>query len=90
MEKSQQKHNSELVCVGPARDLCAKEWKKASQRKTTSARANGKRSLVTDENRPKMKSSVQIVCAIGEWNFKFSPGSRSYAMTLDDKVKPSG
>lgn len=31
-----------------------------------------KRSLVTDANRPKMKSSVQIVCAIGEWNFNAS------------------
>jgi hypothetical protein len=47
------------------------EKKSASQRKAQRANGHGKRSLVTDENRPKMKSSVQIVCAIGEWNFNF-------------------
>mgnify|MGYP007092093225 CR=1 FL=1 len=40
-------------------------------KKLKNLRQRHKRSLVTDENRPKMKSSVQIVCAMGEWNFKF-------------------
>jgi hypothetical protein len=39
------------------------------RRKEKQRQQLSKRSLVTDANRPKMKSSVQIVCAIGELNF---------------------
>lgn len=53
-----------------ARRLCAHVLRDFLKKKHTPTIRDSKRSSVTDENRPKMKSSVQIMCAIGEWNLK--------------------
>lgn len=61
--------------VSVLRPLSASDLFRAAKsvaKKNTRQRQLTKRSLVTDEIRPKMKFTVQIVCAIvGEWNFKF-------------------
>lgn len=63
------KHNSvtslAYVCGVETREItCGRQKRRRKEKIRTS-----NRSSVTEENRPIMKSTLQIVCAICEWNF---------------------